>query len=384
MQQTEAWLSLTHVNKLGPATLHKLFQHFDSPNAVLNACRSELQSLGINQAVINGLQAPNEVAIQKDLLWLEHENHHLISIQDNAYPELLKQIANPPYVLYALGKPSHAKDLLSDPQLGIVGSRNASAQGKELANCFAEQLAQSGLVITSGLASGIDGAAHRGALQADIGSTIAVAACGLDRVYPAEHRRLAEQIAERGLIISEFPIGTSPTPGHFPRRNRIISGLSLGVLVIEASMKSGSLITARLATEQGREVFAIPGSIHNPLAKGCHTLIRNGAKLVETVEDILEEFKHLIDLNALQISPNRTVDNNAIDETPSLDPQHAKILHCMDFEPINIDEIIERSGLAVEVVSSILLILELNNQVIHHGNGVYIRTHIDRETPTHS
>ena len=163
------------------------------------------------------------------------------------YPELLKQIADPPCVLYALGKPELAKSLLSDPQLGIVGSRSASAQGKEIATLFASRLASSGLVITSGLASGVDGAAHRGAMQPSIGSTIAVAACGLDRVYPAEHRQLAKQISERGLIISEFPIGTSPAPGHFPRRNRIISGLSLGVLVIEASMKSGSLITAGLA-----------------------------------------------------------------------------------------------------------------------------------------
>ena len=384
MQQTEAWLTLTHVDKLGPATLNKLFNHFDSPCAVLKASRSELQALGINKTVINGLQEPKEAAIEKDLRWLEHENHHLICIQDEAYPEILKQIANPPYVLYALGKPKIATSILSDPQIGIVGSRNASAQGKEIANTFAEQLASSGLIITSGLASGIDGAAHRGALLASIGSTIAVAACGLDRVYPAEHRQLAEQIAQRGLIISEFPIGTSPAPGHFPRRNRIISGLSLGVLVVEASIKSGSLITARLATEQGREVFAIPGSIHNPLAKGCHTLIRNGAKLVETVEDILEECKHCIDLNTLQSGPSsKKVSHERVD-TLNLDPQHAKILHCMDFEPINIDEIIERSGLAVEVVSSILLILELNNQVIHHGNGVYIRSGIEQENPIHS
>jgi len=263
-----------------------------------------------------------------------------------------------------------AAELLTEPQLGIVGSRSASTYGKEIATSFAERLANSGIVITSGLASGVDGAAHRGALQATIGSTIAVAACGLDRVYPAEHRQLAEQISQRGLIISEFPIGTSPMPGHFPRRNRIISGLSLGVLVVEASMKSGSLITARLANEQGREVFAIPGSIHNPTSKGCHSLIRNGAKMVETVEDVLEEFKHHIDLNALHTTATT---EEKTKQTESLDPQHEKILNSMGFEPISIDSLIDHSGLAVDVVSSILLILELNDQVIHHGNGIYLR-----------
>lgn len=384
MQQTQAWLTLTHVNQLGPATLDKLFQHFDSPTKILAASNGELQSIGINKSIISGLQQPNEAAIQRDLSWLQNENHHLITIHDDAYPELLKQITNPPYVLYVLGKLFPAENLLSDPQLGVVGSRNASAQGKEIAHSFAKQLANSGLVVTSGLASGVDGAAHRGALDSNIGSTIAVAACGLDRVYPAEHRQLAEQISQRGLIISEFPIGTSPTPGHFPRRNRIISGLSLGVLVVEASMKSGSLITARLANEQGREVFSIPGSIHNPLSKGCHTLIRNGAKLVETVDDILVELKHHIDLDALHVRETSADNSEKSNSVGHLDPQHVKILNCMQHEPMSIDEIIEHSGLAVEVVSSILLILELDNQVVHHGNGVYMRCMTNQDEPIHS
>lgn len=370
MQPLEAWLTLIHVNKLGPVTLQKLFSHFGSPERILQANRSELQSLDINQAIIDGIQTPTQGAIERDLAWLENENHHLLTIQDPAYPELLKQISNPPYVLFVLGKPELATTLLNDPQLGIVGSRNASAYGKETATSFAKKLADSGLVITSGLASGVDGAAHRGALQAKIGTTIAVAACGLDRVYPAENRQLAEQISQRGLIVSEFPIGTSPMPGHFPRRNRIISGLSLGTLVVEASMKSGSLITARLANEQGREVFAIPGSIHNPLSKGGHTLIRNGAKLVETVEDILEELKHYIDPNILK-SNNEIAASTA--QQDELDPQHEKILNNMGHEPISIDSLIDRCGLEVEVVSSILLILELNDQVSNHGNGIYMR-----------
>ena len=370
MQQLEAWLTLIHVDKLGPVTLQKLFAHFHSAENILQASHSELQSLKISNAIIEGIQVPKEDAVQRDLAWLEHENHHLLTIQDSTYPTLLKQIADPPCVLYLLGKPEVATSLLTDPQLGIVGSRNASAYGIDIATSFAHKLANSGLVITSGLASGVDGAAHRGALQSEIGTTIAVAACGLDRVYPAEHRKLAEEISQRGLIISEFPIGTSPMPGHFPRRNRIISGLSLGTLVVEASMKSGSLITARLAIDQGREVFAIPGSIHNPLSKGGHNLICNGAKLVETVEDILEELKLHIDPDSLN-NHHAHVTNS--EQESVLDPQHEKILNSMGHEPISIDTLIERSGLGVEVVSSILLILELNDQVSHHGNGIYMR-----------
>ncbi len=370
MQQFDAWLTLIHVDKLGPVTLQKLFAHFHSAENILQASRCELQALKISNAIIEGIHTPKKDAVQRDLAWLEHENHHLLTIQDPAYPTLLKQISDPPCVLYLLGKPELATSLLSDPQLGIVGSRNASAYGKEIATSFAQKLANSGLVITSGLASGIDGAAHRGALQSEIGTTIAVAACGLNRVYPAEHRKLAEEISQRGLIISEFPIDTSPMPGHFPRRNRIISGLCLGTLVVEASVKSGSLITARLAIDQCREVFAIPGSIHNPLSKGGHSLIRNGAKLVETVEDILEELNHQIDPDSLN-NRHELVTNS--EQKSVLDPQHEKILNSMGHEPISIDTLIERSGLGVEIVSSILLILELNDQVSHHGNGIYIR-----------
>ena len=381
MQEIQAWLTLTHVKKLGPVTLQKLITQFKTPEAVLSANQSELQSLGINKVVIEGILHADEKDIQRDLNWLEHENHHLITINDPAYPDRLKQISDPPYVLYVLGKPEHAQTLLSDPQLGIVGSRSTSSQGKETATSFANRLANCGLIITSGLASGVDGAAHRGALQSNIGSTIAVAACGLDRVYPAEHRNLAEQISQQGLIVSEFPIGTSPSPGHFPRRNRIISGLSLGVLVVEASIKSGSLITARFAIEQGREVFAIPGSIHNPLSKGCHNLIRNGAKLVETVEDVLEEFKHHLDLDTLQKQNTTSKSVNSNQSHAVTDPQHEIVLNCMGLEPTSIDSIIERCGLPVEVVSSILLILELNNRITHHGNGIYMRCNFPINSP---
>ena len=371
MLQLEEWLALTHVKQLGPVAFQKLLDKFSSPGAILKAGRGELQSTGVSKQIIDGILAPNEGAITQDLEWLQHETHHLITIQDAHYPKLLKQITDPPIVLYAIGNQTVVPELLSDPQLAIVGSRNASTLGKQVATIFAQKLAQVGLVITSGLASGVDGAAHRGALQAQIGSTIAVTACGLDRVYPAEHRQLAEHIAQQGVIVSEFPIGTSPKPGHFPRRNRIISGLSLGVLVVEASIKSGSLITARLASEQNREIFAVPGSIHSPLSKGCHALIRNGAKLAETVEDILEELQHHIDLS--DSLPPSEVDQ--ISSVNSQDPEHKKVLDSMGYEPINIDSLINHSGLGVEVVSSILLILELNGQVTHNGNGVYVRAY---------
>ena len=374
MPQLEEWLTLTHVDQLGSVTLHKLLNSFGSPNAILRAGRGKLQTAGASKQIIDGILAPNEAAIAQDLEWLQHDAHHFISIQDRNYPRLLKQLPDPPIVLYALGEKEFVPQLLSEPQLAIVGSRNATSHGKEIAQVFAQKLAQAGLVITSGLASGVDGAAHRGAIQARIGNTIAVAACGLDRVYPAQHKQLAEQIAQRGMIISEFPVGTLPKPGHFPRRNRIISGLSLGVLVVEASVKSGSLITARLAGEQGREVFAIPGSIHSPLSKGCHILIRNGAKLVETVEDILEELKNYIDLSEAPVQAAANL-VNSIDVHPAPDPEHAKLLDSMGYEPISIDNLIERSGLDVKVVSSILLILELNGQVSHNGNGVYVRTY---------
>ncbi len=365
------WLALTNIPNLGPITLQKLLQRFGSASSILNASKEALASAGISKQLITNISAPDQAAIEQDLIWLEHELHHLITIEDAHYPNLLKQIADPPIVLYVHGKQDLS--LLSEPQLAIVGSRNASANGEKIAATFSQKLAQSGLVITSGLASGIDGAAHQGAIQAEIGSTIAVAACGLDHVYPAQHRKLAEEIAQRGLIVSEFPIGMMPKAGHFPRRNRIISGLSLGVLIVEASIKSGSLITARLAAEQNREVFAIPGSIHSPLSKGPHNLIRHGAKLVEAEEDILIELQHHIRMDEGSAETATTCPNETLRERER-DPEHEKILTCMGYEPISIDTIMESSGLNVEVISSMLLILELDGEVVHNGNGIYMRT----------
>jgi len=376
MSDLKKWLILSNTPHLGPVTFQILLNEFGTPDEILNADRAKFQSLNVSKQVIDGILDPSIGDISKDLEWLVHPTHHIITIHDDHYPNLLKQITDPPSVLYAIGEEKFFPQLLSEPQLAIVGSRNASTNGKQIAVEFAQNMAQAGLVITSGLANGIDGAAHEGALIPSLGATIAVTACGLDRVYPANHQQLAEKISTHGVIISEFPIGTKPMPGHFPRRNRIISGLCLGVLVVEASINSGSLITARTAVEQGRDVFAIPGSIHSPLSKGCHYLIRNGAKLVETVTDILEEIKNHIDLNDEIILGNLSTNTIEITPTHGSDPDHEKVLNCMGYEPIRIDNLIELCELRPEVVSSILLILELNGEIVQNGNGSYVRTHI--------
>ncbi len=302
-------------------------------------------------------------AAEHEIAWLAEPHHHLITLSDPRYPPLLREIADPPAALYVIGDPA----VLSSTQLGIVGSRNPTPGGSETAHAFATYLTLSGLTITSGLAMGVDAAAHRGALVAG-GKTIAVAGTGLDRVYPARHRELAHQIAAQGALISEFPLGTPALAFNFPRRNRIISGLSLGVLVVEAALQSGSLITARLAAEQGREVFAIPGSIHNPLARGCHALIRQGAKLVETAADILEELGPIAQLSV----PARQTDGVG-NITSGLGVEAMTLLECLGFDPTPVDSLIERSGLTPEAVSSMLLVLELQGHVVSAPGGHYNR-----------
>jgi DNA processing protein len=319
-------------------------------------------------------------AAEHEVAWLAEANHHLITLTDPRYPTRLREIADPPAVLYVIGDP----DLLSATQLGIVGSRNPTPGGSETAHAFASYLTQSGLTITSGLALGVDAAAHRGALEAG-GKTIAVAGTGLDRVYPARHRELAHEIAGHGALISEFPLGTPALASNFPRRNRIISGLSLGVLVVEAAVQSGSLITARLAAEQGREVFAIPGSIHNPLARGCHALIRQGAKLVETAADILEELGPIARVTAAVQGSTNVAGGRTPEATPArqtdgegniatgLGVEAMTLLDCLGFDPTPVDSLIERSGLTPEAVSSMLLVLELQGHVVSAPGGHYTR-----------
>ena len=297
--------------------------------------------------------------ISRDLAWILHENHHFISCVSEDYPYLLKQIPDPPVGLFAIGDIS----LLKHPQLAIVGSRTPSVMGKETAFSFAKTLASAGMTITSGLALGIDGAAHEGALLVQ-GKTIAVCGTGLDKIYPDKHRTLAKKISEQGLILSEFPLGTPPKAQYFPQRNRIISGLSLGVLVVEAALQSGSLITARTASEQGREVFAIPGSIHNPLVKGCHQLIRQGAKLVENVEDILEELGTLAGLSSFEVIPEKK------ESVLTLDEAHQNLLDNIGHETTSIDVLAIRTGLETSIISTMLLNLELEGFVKSVLGGV--------------
>ncbi len=358
----EAWLRLLRLKGVGSRGVQKLLAAFGDPEAALAAPDTAWREAGVSAP-----PADREPDISADLRWLEAENHHVVTIQDADYPARLKEISLPPAALYVHGD----KRCLSYPQLAIVGSRHPTRAGARTAEAFAAHLAANGLGITSGLAIGIDGAVHEGALKAE-GLTIAVAATGLDRVYPARHQQLARRIVEQGAIVSEFPIGTGPRAAHFPQRNRIISGLSLGTLVVEAAIKSGSLITARYALEQGRELLATPGSIHNPLARGCHRLIKQGAKLVETAEDILEEIGPL--LGEFELTPPTVAEAPAPDAAPPApDERERQLLEAIEFEPTPIDAIIQRTGLSAEAVSSTLLIMELNGLVAAEKGGYYVR-----------
>lgn len=348
---------------IGPARFARLLEHFGSAAAVFAADGAQLQPLELPDAALDYLRRPDWRRVEQDLAWLEQPDNHLLRLEDPRYPSLLRQIPYPPPLLFVHGDPG----CLRLPQLAIVGTRNPTPLGRETAQRFAAHLAEFGLLITSGLALGIDAAAHQGALAGG-GRTIAVMGTGLDRVYPAQHRDLAHAIAERGALVSEFSIGTSPVAGNFPQRNRLISGLALGVLVVEAAAQSGSLITARLANEQGREVFAIPGSIHNPLAKGCHALIRQGAKLVETAADILEE------LGALAATTHEGVPPvAAASSSEALDEEYRQLLVAMGDEPVGIDLLVDRCGLTAEALSSMLLILELEGYAAAIPGGLYSR-----------
>lgn len=301
--------------------------------------------------------------------WLARPDTHLLTPADSRYPALLREIPDPPAQLFVRGDP----DTLSLPQLAIVGSRNATPSGAETAHSFAAHLAARGFCITSGLAEGIDAAAHRGAIAAR-GRTLAVCGTGPDIVYPRLHEQLAEAIvAGGGAIVSEFAPGTPVYRGNFPRRNRLISGLAVGTLVVEAGIRSGALGTARHAIEQGREVFAIPGSIHNPVARGCHQLIRNGAKLVETADDIVEELAGLLASLRLQDGRSPVEGTEAADEPAEIDPQYASLLADLGWDPVGADTLVARSGLTIGEVSSMLLMLELQGSVRALSSGRYQR-----------
>lgn len=362
------WLAFGRVPALGTHGRIRLLRHFGDVAAIFAAARAEIIGVldtdpvaarGDRAAMLAALDTgPDPASLASDLAWFDHEQRHLVTWSDADYPPLLREIADPPTALYVQGD----RALLARPQLAIVGSRNPTPAGRENASAFARALAGAGLTITSGMALGIDGAAHRGALVG-AGTTIAVAGTGLDRVYPPRHRELAHAIARQGALVSEFPLGTSPHPGNFPVRNRLISGLSLGVLVVEAAVQSGSLITARLANEQGREVFAVPGSIHSPLARGCHALIRQGAKLVETASDVLEELGSLLQVAAPSEKSKR----------PAISSDDDILLAHLGYDSVNIDRLVERSGLTPDKVSSMLLRLELRGLVMAGPGGTYQR-----------
>ena len=355
-------MALHRTQGVGPVTFTKLLEQFADPEAVF-ANPSSAQ--GITERIKSSLLDPDWEAVEQDFIWFSQPHRHLITLHDPRYPILLKAIADPPSILFVHGDP----DLLSQWQIALVGSRNPTASGRNTAFDFARYLSQGGLTVTSGLALGIDAAAHKGALSSG-GKTIAVLGTGLDRVYPAKHREMAHEIATTGTLVSEFSLGTPPKAENFPRRNRLISGLSLGTLVVEAALRSGSLITARMALEQGREVFAIPGSIHNPLAKGCHRLIRDGAKLVESGEDILEELGALAGVQQpIQESSTKTSKTNSVEN----DDDYEALFNNLGYDPIAIDVLIERCGLTAEVVSSMLLLLELQGQVESLPGGRYVR-----------
>lgn len=343
-------------------------------DALIRAGHSSLIRAGLQADTVEALIHPDETLLESDLAWLAQIGHDLITWDSDRYPALLRDLASPPAALYTDGD----AEILWQPQLAIVGSRNPTAGGVDNARRFSRALARQGLAITSGLASGIDGAAHAAALEAG-GKTVAVTGTGLDRVYPASNRSLAALIRNSGVLVTEFPPATEPRREHFPARNRIISGLSLGVLVIEAGLNSGSLITARLAAEQGREVFALPGSIHNPMSKGCHRLIREGAKLVESVTEILQDLAPLAGQLAVSLQESTRplqpvhLDNTWQEPNVGVDPDQRKLWDCLGHDPLPVDTIIHNSGLTAQAVSAMLLILELQGKVEAHPGGAFSR-----------
>ncbi|HEY2416968.1 MAG TPA: DNA-processing protein DprA [Steroidobacteraceae bacterium] len=325
-----------------------------------------LRALGLSSAVSAWLHAPDRSLIDADREWLTREHVLLIDALSNGYPPQLAQADAAPALLYVRGEVAS----LCLPQLAMVGSRHPTVPGRRNATQFAACLSRAGLSITSGLALGIDAASHEGALGVG-GRTIAVLGTGLDQVYPPEHAALAERIAAQGALVSEFPRASAPLPANFPRRNRIISGLSLGTLVVEAARYSGSLITARLALEQGREVFAIPGSIHNPLTRGCHALIQAGAKLVESAQDIFDEIAISFDK---QDDMSLTGSGDRVTAAAmTLDKGHKILLDALGFESASVDALVERTGLPSHSIASMLLILELEGAVGSQAGGRYVR-----------
>lgn len=354
-----AWLSLHLIAGLGAESIRRLLRQFGSPDAVLSQSPSQLAQFvapKVAAAIADGASGEKLAAAMR---WLAEDGNHLLTLADDDYPQRLLEISDPPAILYLKGR----RELLRVADrsgIAIVGSRNATPGGLQNAEAFARALSQAGMTVISGMALGIDAAAHRGGLEGT-GSTIAVVGTGLDLVYPARNKALAHALAEKGLIVSEFALGTPAMANNFPRRNRIISGLSRGVLVVEAALASGSLITARQAGEQGREVFAIPGSIHSPLSKGCHHLIKQGAKLVDDATDILAELDLVPRADASTQAPN----------TPAANEE--KILTAMGYDPVTVDTLISLTGEDAAMIMARLTELELGGTIASMPGGKYQR-----------
>ena len=377
------WLALWRIPRIGPVSFHKLLTYCEGDLPSLFALPSvDLEKVGLKSPQIEKIKSfqrsrlskssPTSInkQVDEDLRWWhDSDNHHIVLCQESSYPALLKEVAGAPPLLFVKGD----VDTLAFPQIAIVGSRNPTRMGLDTAYNFSQHFARQGFITTSGLAKGIDGAAHQGALAAE-GYTVAVLAHGLDQIYPRANQVLADKVVENGALVSEYPIGTGPRAEYFPRRNRIVSGMSMGVLVIEAAKKSGSLITAREAVQQGREVFAIPGSIHNPLAKGCHELIRQGAKLVESGEHVVEELLPL--LSTYQLGAVEVENGDCRELSSALKHGHypeksaeAQILSLLEHDPCNVDFVVSETGISVAEVNSALVMLELDGVIIGTNSG---------------
>jgi DNA processing protein len=351
-----SWLALNAVATLSGANWRRLAAAFGSPAQVLRQSQQSLVRVvepALAEAIRRSADSP---LVQAALDWAAEPGHAIVTLDDTRYPQLLRETPDPPPVLYAAGR----IELLAYPILAMVGSRNASAQGMRNAEAFARVLSANGLCIASGMALGIDTAAHRGALQA-AGRSVAVLGCGIDVIYPHANAQLYRQLTSDGLVLSEFTLGTRPLTHHFPRRNRIIAGLSRGCLVVEAAMASGSLITARCAVDMGRDVFAIPGSIHSPLSKGCHHLIKQGAKLVDDALDVLDELG----------MPRQTI--APAEPQPPLEPDAANVLAALGHDPCGFDALVERTAIPVERLAALLTQLELDARVSRTDRGDYQR-----------
>ncbi len=369
------WLALHHAPGVGPATFGKILQQFGGVTSFFDELSCRGRPPWLNYEAAQWLKSPDWAAVDATLEWATHPQQHVITRQHHQYPQLLRETTGAPPLLYIKGDVT----CLSDVHMAIVGSRNPTPDGRQQAYSFARSLSQNGVSIVSGLAMGIDTAAHQGALAVQC-PTIAVVATGLDRVYPAKNRELAYEIAETGALVSEFPLGTPPMASYFPRRNRIISGLAVGTLVVEAGLKSGSLITARLALEQGREVFALPGSIHNPMVRGCHTLIRQGAKLIENVDHIFEELGPLVrtvvgEENIPQQERKQGLGDkkSATNDSQQLNEKEKRLLSCLGYEQTSTDCLVDRSGFLVEDVNAVLVTLELKGYVTSLPGGFFVK-----------